>query len=152
MQISKLKVAQSKNINFYLHNSLTVCGLRVDCYTETDQFAVQQTWPITIDTYNRPIRLIGVGEIGLKRWTGRVFVSIISSSKKFRQGQTLSVGTFCYHLDTGSSSEGVLTWDAMTLSAFQKYDGTLAQCTASTVTLAVVYIDKKAVASAIPRH
>lgn len=40
----------------------------------------------------------------------------------------------------------------MTLSAFQKYDGTLAQCTASTVILAVVYIDKEAVASAIPRH
>lgn len=41
-----------------------------------------------------------------------------------------SVGTFCQHLDAGGLSEGVLTWDAMTLSAFQKYDGTLARGTA----------------------
>lgn len=39
---------------------------------------------------------------------------------------TLSANT--YH--AGDSSEGVLTWDAMTLSAFQKYDCTLARHTA----------------------
>lgn len=48
-----------------------------------------------------------------------------------RDRQSLdSISIFCQHLDAGGLSEGVLTWDAMTLSAFQKYDGTLAQGTA----------------------
>lgn len=40
----------------------------------------------------------------------------------------------------------------MTLSAFQKYDGTLARHTLRPLSLAVVYIDKEAVSSAIPGH
>lgn len=40
----------------------------------------------------------------------------------------LFLPTCLYHV--GDSSEGVLTWDAMTLSAFQKYDRTLARRTA----------------------
>lgn len=51
--------------------------------------------------------------------------------RQTRPPKVISRDSFCQRLYChDDSSEGVLTWDAMTLSAFQKYDRTLARRTA----------------------